>query len=103
MNEPIDHHYLPIFYLTRWAGIDRCVCRFSRPYGKEVKAKRVVPRGTGFEPRLYEARGLSPDRAQAMEKDFMSKLDTMAAEALELLESGLPEKDWTSRHRSSWS
>ncbi len=103
MNEPIDHHYIPVFYLSRWAGDDQRVCRFSRPHGKEVKAKRVVPKGTGFEPKLYETRGLPSERAQTMEKDFMAKLDTMAAEALELLECGLPEKKWTSRPRSSWS
>jgi hypothetical protein len=93
MSEPIHHHYLPAFYLTRWAGNDGCVARFNRPYGKEVKAKRVSPKGTGFEPHLY----------QAMEKDFMAKLDTKAAEALALLERGLPEEQWTPVDRSAWS
>jgi hypothetical protein len=103
MNQPIDHHYLPVFFLARWAGSDGRVCRFSLPNGKEVKAKRIVPRGTGFEPGLYEIRGLPPERAQTMEKDFMAKLDSLAANALGLLEQGLPEKDWTSGPRSSWS
>jgi len=103
MDEPIDHHYLSIFYLSRWTSDDGCVCRFSRPYGKEVKAKRVVPKGTAFEPRLYETRGLPPGRAQTMEKDFMAMLDDEAADALSLLESGLPDKEWTVRSRSGWS
>lgn len=103
MHEPIDHHYVPVFYLSRWRGDDGCVCRFSRPHGDEVKAKRVVPKGTAFEPRLYEIRGQPPELAQTMEKDFMAKLDSEAAEALELLESGLPEKDWISKPRSAWS
>jgi Protein of unknown function (DUF4238) len=68
-----------------------------------VKAKRVVPKGTGFECRLYETRGLSPEHAQAMEKNFMAKLDDKAAKALELLMSGLPDKEWTSGPRSDWS
>jgi hypothetical protein len=93
MSEPIDHHYVPVFYLSRWAGTDGCVCRFGRPYGTEVKAKRVVPKGTGFEPRLYSS----------MEQDFMAKLDTEAAEALELIERALPEREWTSRIRTGWS
>lgn len=103
MNEPINHHYLPVFFLTRWTGADGRVCRFSRPNGNQVKTKRVVPKGTGFEPGLYEMRGQPPERAQAMEKDFMAKLDALAADALGLLEQGLPEKDWTSGPRSSWS
>jgi Protein of unknown function (DUF4238) len=103
MNEPIDHHYVPVFYLSRWEGSDGYLCRFSRPYGDEVKAKRVVPRGTAFEPRLYETHGLPPEQAQTMERDFMAKLDSDAAEALALLEAGLPEKEWTSATRNSWS
>lgn len=103
MNEPIDHHYNPVFYLSRWEGPDGCICRFSRPYGDEVKAKRVVPKGTAFEPRLYETRGLPPEHAQTMEKDFMAKLDRDAANALVLLEAGLSEKKWTNAGRSSWS
>lgn len=103
MGEPIDHHYVPVFYLSRWKASDGCICRFSRPYGNEVKPKRVVPKGTAFEPRLYETRGLPPDQAQTMEKHFMAKLDDDAAEALALLEAGLPEKEWTSAARNSWS
>lgn len=103
MNEPIDHHYLPVFYLSRWAGDDGCVCRFQRIHAGVVKAKRIVPKGTAFEPRLYEMSGLPPERAQAMETYFMAKLDTLAAEALALLEAGLPEQEWTSGPRSAWS
>src|ERR1700730_9592289 len=100
MNEPIDHHYVPVFYLSRWEGSDGCICRFSRPYGDEVKAKRVVPKGTAFERRLYETRGLPHEQAQTMERNFMAKLDSDAAGALALLEAGL---EWTSAARNSWS
>src|SRR5258708_3203899 len=103
MNEPIDHHYVPVFYLSRWACSDGCLCRFNRPYGNEVKAKRVVPKGTAFKPRLYETRGLPPEQAQTMERDFMAKLDSDAAEALALLEAGLPKNEWMSTARNSWS
>ena len=92
MNEPINHHYVPVFYLSRWVGTDRCLCRFSRPYGHEVKAKRVAPKGTAFEPRLYETRGLPPEQAQTMERDFIAKLDSDAADALALIEAGLADE-----------
>jgi hypothetical protein len=103
MNEPIDHHYVPVFYLSRWVGSDGLICRFSRPYGNEVKAKRVVPKATAFESRLYETRGLPPEQAQTMEKDFMARLDSDAAESLALLEAGITEKEWTTTVRNNWS
>ena len=104
MEEPIDHHYLPVFYLSRWMDeADGCVTRLQRMPTGIVKAKRIVPKGTGFEPRLYEMSGRPPGQAQAMESQFMSRLDAGAAEALALLETGLPEQDWTSGPRSAWS
>lgn len=103
MNEPIRHHYIPKFYLSNWVGSDGRVCCFSQPIEKIVKAKRVVPKGTGFACRLYETRGLRPERAQAMEKNFMAKLDDKAAKALELLMSDLPDEEWTPGPRSDWS
>ncbi|HWE86327.1 MAG TPA: DUF4238 domain-containing protein [Terracidiphilus sp.] len=103
MSEPKDHHYVPVFYLSRWEGPDGCICRFSRPYGNEVKAMRVVPKGTAFEAELYRTHGLPPDQAQTMEKDFMAKIDDDAAKALTLLEKGLPGKGLTSAARNGWS
>ncbi len=103
MSDPLDHHYIPVFYLTRWVGADGRLCRFSRPVGTIVKTKRVVPKGTGFEPRLYTTQGLPLDQAQTMEKDFMAKLDTQASEALVMLETGLPDGQWTRGPRSAWS
>jgi len=103
MSEPKKHHYVPKFYLSRWQGPDHCICRFSRPYGNEAKATRVVPKGTAFEPELYKTHGLPPKEAQSMEKDFMAKVDDDAAKALTLLENGLPEKGLTNAVRNSWS
>lgn len=79
------------------------MCRFQRLHGGLVKAKRIVPKGTAYEPGLYAVRGLPPEQAQAMEKDFMAKLDDDAAKALLLLESGLPDQEWTPGPRSAWS
>ena len=103
MSIPIDHHYLPVFYLSEWISSDGRLCRFSKPYGDRVKAHRVVPKGTAFERRLYTTRGLPADRAQTMESDFMARVDDAAARALALLKSGLPEADWTPSARSAWS
>jgi hypothetical protein len=103
MNEPIHHHYLSVFYLSRWEGSDGRICRFSRPYGDTVKAGRVAPKGTAFEPRLYETKGLPPEHAQIMETDFMAKIDNDAANALTLLEKGSSVIELSDEARNSWS
>jgi hypothetical protein len=46
------HHYIPQFYLNRWAGTDGRLCEYSRPYDI-VKPKFVHPSGTGYERGLY--------------------------------------------------
>ena len=102
MNESVDHHYLPRFYLKRWALEDRKVCRFSRPHGDKVVSKRVSPRGTAYEEHLYSMRSSDGPIAD-MERDFFSHLDSEAAKAMDLLEQGLPETEWKRRPRSAWS
>lgn len=102
MSEPNRHHYLPKFYVSRWSGNDGKVCRFSRPNGVLV-AERVVPKATGFEFGLYKADGVPPEQAQSMERDYLSKLDTAAAEALQMLERGLASSQWPTRARYNWS
>ena len=103
MNEPIRHHYVAVFYLSRWEGPDGRICCFSRPYGDIVKVGRVAPKGTAFEPRLYETKGLPPERAQIMETDFMAKIDNDAANALTFLENGSSEIGLSNETRNSWS
>ncbi len=103
MSDPVDHHYLPVFYLKRWAGDDLKLCRFSRPHGATVVSKRVSPKGTAYEEHLYSIRNPEGSPIADMERDFMSQLDSEAAEALALLEKGLPESEWEQRLRSGWS
>ena len=104
MSEPIDHHYLPQFFLSRWCGSDGKVCRFTRPTGGKAKANRVFPKGTAFEPRLYENKGLPAGRRQSMETDFFATVDQRGSVALKLLEEGRYEKrDWRPKARSDWS
>lgn len=103
MSDPVKHHYLTVFYLNRWAGEDGQVCRFSRPYGDTVVAERVWPKGTAYEEHLYSMRTPDGPPIADMELDFMSRLDSEAAEAMGLLEQGLPESKWEKRLRSAWS
>lgn len=103
MSDPVDHHYLTIFYLNRWAREDGKVLRFSRPHGDKVVSKRVPPKGTAYEEHLYSMRTPDGPPIADMEREFMSRLDSEAAEALDLLEQELPELKWEKRLRSAWS
>ena len=91
VNQPVRHHYLPEFYLKRWQGSDNFVCRFTRPYKGMVKPKRVAPTSAGFQNHLYSVHGKPLEEAVAMERDFMSSLDTRAANALAVIENGVPD------------
>jgi hypothetical protein len=102
MSIPIKHHHLPIFYLKRWAGADGRLCQFSRPY-KEIVPKRRFPAQTAYVEGLYEMPGLSAEEAQKIEQNFMQPADTLAAEALAMLEAGDPRILSESKPRSAWS
>ena len=45
MNEPIDHHCIPVFYLSRGRVLTN-VLPLQPAARHEVKAKRVVPKGS---------------------------------------------------------
>lgn len=100
-NVPKRHHYLPVFYLKQWAGADGKICRFSRPDGRNVIAKRVSPEYTAFVENLYAIAGYPPEQAQQIEEGFLRPIDSGAADALRILISG--GEIYSSRLRSAWS
>lgn len=71
-SPPHRHHYIPSFYLSRWAtGNDGRLCQYSRPHNSVVR-NRKHPTATGFADKLYELRGLEDDLANAVETKFFS-------------------------------
>src|SRR5215469_10644935 len=85
MSHPIDHHFLPVFYLCRWCNAKCKVIRYYRPY-KDVVASPIAPRNTGYEPGLYTLFGYPPEQAQMIETEFMGPhIDTPASSALKIL------------------
>jgi hypothetical protein len=103
MNAPKKHHYLPVFYLKRWSGLpDGKLVEFRRPFGQLVKPRRVHPAGTGWASSLYSFDGLPPELSQAIETDFMQPKDSMASDALSLLETRSGGGAWSSRLRQAW-
>lgn len=99
MPQPKKHHYIPSFYLKRWAGLDDRLCQYSRPNGRVV-CNRKHPNATGYMDRLYELRSFPPELAQQVEQNFFKTVDSLAADALSALENG---RALTSRERSAWS
>ena len=96
------HHYVPAFYLKRWCNEDGKLFEFSRPH-KEVKAKKVSPQHTGFEYKLYELRGVEDALAQQVEDGFFKTLDTLASQALDLIDRYGNDAKWTDELRSAWT
>jgi hypothetical protein len=74
MGEPLDHHHLPIFYLSGWCGPDGKVVRYWRPNGREVQASPTAPKNTGHEPLLYSLDGYPEDQQQVIEKEFFARV-----------------------------
>lgn len=96
LNEPADHHFVPIFYLNAWCGNDGRLERYSRPYNNIV-TDRCPPKSTGFERDLYSLKGTSPTRKQLVEKRFMHAVDTRAAKVFSALRKGQRELSVTER------
>ena len=102
-NPPHRHHYIPSFYLSRWAtGHDGRLCQYSRPHNRVVRNRRH-PTATGFADKLYELRGLEDDLANAVETKFFSPVDNAAADALALMEAEGNRARWDSRRRTGWA
>ena len=103
----MDHHYLPKFYLKKWAATDGTVLRYYRlvlPTGDKIIEKRVGPRGAGFEPGLYAvAPGTDWESydENIVETDVMSPIDDAAAVVLDKMLSDAPSLD--SNDRTAWA
>ncbi|UVK51198.1 DUF4238 domain-containing protein [Mesorhizobium sp. AR02] len=91
---------MPIFYLKRWAQTDGRLIEFSKPFGNQVKPKRVHPEGTGYISRLYAIQGLPDEVAHEMEREFLSPIDSKAADALKTMLNG---GEFSVAQRLAWS
>lgn len=89
MSVPVNHHYLPQFYLSRWTRGEK-LYRYVRPVaGRRVHQKKVSPRGIGYQANLYAySDGQSPEHKQRRELDFFRQVDERAAVALTKLDAG---------------
>jgi Protein of unknown function (DUF4238) len=101
MSKQGRHHYIPIFYLKQWAGEDKRLCEFSKPYDR-VKTRKTHPAGTGYFDGLNTVEGLPPDLEQYLEDVFFNIADNAAARTLRILFTP-PPWNLTAKDRSGWS
>lgn len=92
MSVPRDHHYLPQFYLERWA-VGGEVVRYVRPTGSDgpLHCKSKAPRAIAYERDLYQLPDVSdPVGSQRLELRFFQQIDDRAASALQKLDTVVP-------------
>jgi|WetSurSiteA1Bulk_404760.scaffolds.fasta_scaffold20926_6 hypothetical protein len=75
MGEPLKHHYIPRFYLSAWCGRDGCVT-YYKVERDGVVAKRISPKGTGYEDRLYTLKAGPEDLRRLIEENRDSGRET---------------------------
>jgi len=88
MSIPRDHHYLPQFYLERWAR-DGKVFRYVRPCGPDgpIDCKSKSPKAIAYERDLYCQPDIDdPAASQSLELTFFQRIDDRAAIALRKLD-----------------
>lgn len=96
------HHYIPQFYLKKWAGPDGRICEFCRRYKGIVKPRMTHPAGTGYVDNLYTLSGVPPEAAQLLETQFFKVTDQLASDALNILLHGRIS-EMSADIRSGWS
>lgn len=86
MSAPLDHHFIPAFFLAQWVSASGKLIEYTIKRDKLI-AKPVGPRATGFEAQLYSFPELPPDAAHFLEETFFNYADRVAADALRLRSS----------------
>src|SRR5450631_3276997 len=81
MSTGQKHHYIPIFYLDRWTGLDGRLIEYSRRY-QGVVPRPTYPNGTGYVRGLYTIPDVPLDQAEVIETKLMSSVDNWASKAL---------------------
>ena len=89
MSIPRNHHYLPQFYLERWAQ-NGSVYRYIRPRGRGglLECKRTAITGIASERDLSHLPDIDdPVESQSLELRFFQRIDDRAAIALRKLDN----------------
>jgi hypothetical protein len=82
-----NQHYIPQFFLRQWCDTRGNVTVYARRNGRVVTSPQR-PKGTAFEENLYSLEGIEPERRHIIEAQFMTRIDTPAAEIVRKILSG---------------
>ena len=88
----MDNHFIPRFYLSRWATDGHLIEYRIRRNGA-ITGKPTAPKGTGYQPDLYKNTKREQVEAHVFELGFLQKHDDLAAKALEKFEKGINPSD----------
>lgn len=91
MSQPIQntadaHHYIPKFYTKRWTTNGLLTIYEITENGLHIR--RGSPKSTGYLSKLYSMKGVPPEEAADIEKEFFAPADTLAEKAMHALGSG---------------
>lgn len=88
-QDPRNHHFVPEFFIRRWADAEDRVWAYRYPYKDKLEIKQLPPSAIGFERDLYAMSEGSPGDRQRIERETTQRIDSDGATALSaLLESG---------------
>ena len=103
VQQSIDHHFVPQFYLKRWAGPDGKVVEFTRPH-RELVVHSKTPKTTGFQKHLYTIPELPPEKRSVLEDVVFKDIDQVGSDALDfMLGNFTGEKEMFNKLRCGWS
>lgn len=103
MHDNMDHHFIPQFYLKRWArSDDGQLSVMRRVHGRKIAPSDKYPAGTGYSTDIYRTEGVPEENAQHLEVRFMSPLDNAANRALERI-LAMDESEWNGGDQKAWA
>ncbi len=85
-----DHHYVPRFYLRKWASLSDGKVHYSRWINGRFVCSRISPGSTAYERNLYSLENVPSEERQAIETFFSTKIDNPASIVLnKILQEGV--------------
>jgi hypothetical protein len=100
-NPPRKHHFIPVFYLKRWARPDGKIVEHSK-FGNKLQMNHKGPKATGYQNNLYTFEGLPSPQADHLELNFLRDMDALAAIVLDRLLKG-DLNIYEPKYRNAWS
>jgi len=88
MNDSNNHHYLPKFYLRKWAGDDHKITKYYRLTNHKLIVGPAAPKIEGSVPGLYALSSVKPEYKNHIETKFFKQVDDKAAKLMRRFISG---------------